>query len=117
MSLPIRIHCLGFWPDYDASFLASAQAPYLTHIINPFNLTRFPQLLSKLPRIIRERIFQPIIDRYIKQHQQDIFIFGEHRVILKTLANLRTPIRGSILLRNPISKPNGKSAKLLRILR
>ena len=116
MNSPIHIHCLGFWPDYDALFLASAQSPYLTRVINPFDLTPSPQIFSKLPRIIRECVFQPIITRYIKQYPQDIFIFGEHRVILKTLVSLQIPIRGSILLRNPISKPNGKSAKLLRTL-
>lgn len=113
----IDIHCLGFWPDYDASFLASAQHPYKIHIINPYLLSRFAQQISKYPRILREPFIQHYICNYIKQHDQDFFVFGENRVILKTLAKFKTLVNGAIILRNCITKPNGKSVRLLKKLK
>ena len=110
------IHCLGFWPDYDASFFASAKSPYVVHIINPYQLSQVTQRVSKYPRIIREPFIQYFIRKYIKSHAHDFFIFGENRVILKSLTQLAAPVNGSIILRNCITKPNGKSVKLLQKL-
>jgi hypothetical protein len=112
-----KIHCIGFWPDYDASFFASAYPTHHVNVVNPFELFKAPWLLKKWPRVLKECYFILHITQYIKQNRHDRFIFGEHRILFQALNKLKFQIRASVLLRNPITKPNGKIVQLLALLK
>jgi hypothetical protein len=64
-----KIHCIGFWPDYDASFFASAYPTHHVNVVNPFELFKAPWLLKKWPRVLKECYFILHITQYIKQNR------------------------------------------------
>ena len=109
-----KIHCIGFWPDYDTYFFSSA---HQVKVVNPLDLFKTPWLFKKWPHVLRKHYLILHITRYIEQNRHDDFIFGEHRILFQALKQLKFQIRASILLRNPIAEPNGKMMRLLSLLK
>ena len=119
MSKPV-IHCLGFFPDYEAMFFNQVQSDRFDVVV--FNLSQMTDQVSwfkRLPRFFRNVWHKAIIKKYLASNTTAVVVMNEHRLGLQALYDFLTSSIDSnthlnihILLRNPFD-PSGKIATLL----
>lgn len=98
-----RIHCIGFWPDYETLFFQQARLSACdVMIFNPLDHVSLKAGFRYWPRPMRNAICKQAIKRYLQTVQADLVVVHEHRLVLEVLAKQSHLPTLVILMRNPV---------------
>lgn len=98
-----KVFLVGFWPDYEEFFFKDLSIDGLSFkTINPLIIVDKNVFSKNLPRYFKNMCFKRVISDLIKDNEESIFIFQEHRLILEMLLDKNYPCNAHILLRNSV---------------
>lgn len=102
---------IGFWPDYETSFLQDIKDNDREIIIvNPLEKFTGSKIHKYLPRPIRNALYLSIVKKYLRSYPTATFIFQEHRLILNGILKYGASTNSGVLMRN-ICDPQSKTGK------